>query len=223
MLSTLLVQADQLYQQRDSLSAVSKSVQLLKDARSESPEFEVEWRLSRACFFLGQQAESPRERTGFHAEGITAGERAVAQNKQRVEGRFWLGVNLGLAAASKRSIDSMLWARRARKELEIAVTADATYHGAGPLRVLGRLDHKSPWWLGGGKQKSVANYERAVVIAPANTVTRIYFAELLLDLGDAARAREQLEFVISAPADPEWLFELKRDQQRARDLLSTMK
>ena len=48
-------------------------------------------------------------------------------------------------------------------------------------------------------------------------MTRIYFAELLLESGDRDLAREQLEFVLNVSADPAWAFEIERDQQIARD------
>ncbi len=76
-----------------------------------------------------------------------------------------------------------------------------------------------PRLLGGGLARAAANFERAISIAPNNTVTRIYFAELLFEMGAVARARAELEVVLGVPLDPDWAFEIKRDRVLAREWL----
>jgi predicted Zn-dependent protease len=86
--------------------------------------------------------------------------------------------------------------------------------------VLARLQHQLPRLLGGGVTEACANFERAVRIAPENTVTRIYFAQLLLGLGEKTRARSELEHVLNAPYDHDWAFEINRDQRLAKKMLA---
>src|ERR1041384_5281998 len=92
----------------------------------------------RALFCLGQQADSRAAARQLYAAGIGAGERAVALNPERVEGHFWVGVNLGLFAQSGRSFRALRALGWARTELESASRISDSYHDAGPLRVLGR-------------------------------------------------------------------------------------
>lgn len=219
MLKDVIQRADELYRQREAVGAVQESLALLNELRSEAPGFEIEWRLSRAYFFLGQESENVAAAKEHHWHGIRAGELAVFGSDDRVEGHFWLGVNLGLAAALSGAFDALRLVFRARRQLKTAVEIDEAYHDAGPLRVLARLGHRSPRWLAGGKKESQINYERATAIAPSNTVNRIYYAELLLDIGDKGRAQEQLEYLIAGPTDPEWIFENTRDKQLAESLL----
>jgi cytochrome c-type biogenesis protein CcmH/NrfG len=73
--------------------------------------------------------------------------------------------------------------------------------------------------LGGGTSRARAHFEEAIRLAPSNTVTRIYFAELLLERGDTQRARAELEALLALPFDPAWSFEIKRDRERAREML----
>jgi Tfp pilus assembly protein PilF len=110
-------------------------------------------------------------------------------------------------------------ARRALRELRDAIRIDASYHGAGPLRVLARLQHKLPLLLGGGSRRALTNYRAAISLAPENTVTRIFFAEFLLESGERDLAREQLESVLKVSADSGWAFEIDRDQRIAKDML----
>ena len=107
--------------------------------------------------------------------------------------------------------------------LQRACAADAGYHGAGSLRVLGRLQHKLPGWLGGGADRARQSYEAAIHLAPQNSVTRIFFTELLIEIAEFSTATQQLEAVLELPEDPEWSFEIERDRRRAAVLLDTIK
>jgi hypothetical protein len=133
----------------------------------------------------------------------------------RPEGHFWLGVNLALLAESGRSPSAVVQAWRARRVLLKASALDPAYHGAGPLRVLGRLEHKLPKILGGNFDRSRMHFEEALRIDPQNSVTRIYFAEMLIDLGELSFATYHLDLVLSSSFDPEWAFEIERDKRLA--------
>jgi hypothetical protein len=89
--------------------------------------------------------------------------------------------------------------------------------------VLARLQHKLPRLLGGGKARAHANFERAIQFAPANTVTRLYFAEMLIEIGNRTRARLELEALLNTPHDPHWVYESARDREIARRLLDEIR
>lgn len=217
-----LSRADELYRDRDYADAVNESVALLSGLPGGREAFEVQWRLGRALFFLGQQATSHTASQQLHRAGISAGERARAANLQRVEGRFWLGVNLALYAQLAGGLKGFRALQRARGELARAGAISEAYHGAGARRVLGRIDHKAPWFAGGSFRRARDNYDRALELAPNNSVTLIYAAELALDMRESERAAELLERVIALPVDPEWRFENLRDKQTARELLEPL-
>lgn len=213
--------ADELYRQRAEPGAVRESVMVLSGAHGGIDRYEVQWRLARALFFLGQQAGSRDSSRQLYAAGIGAGERAVALNDDRVEGHFWIGVNLALLAETS-GVRGARALHRARLELKRAIKIDERYHGAGPLRVLGRLDHKAPRILGGNRKRSRELLDRALAIAPSNSVTLTYAAELAIDNGERVRASDLLRQVIDSPTDGEWEFENNRDCALARSLLERL-
>jgi tetratricopeptide (TPR) repeat protein len=215
-IQAIIRQADELYADRHRIENVRASVAILES--SDRNEYEILWRLGRALFFLGQEALDRNSAFSNYCEGVVASEKAVAITPARVEGHFWWAVNLALAAQIRRRLFGIGRARRAIRELREAVQIDSSYHGAGPLRVLARLQHKLPRLLGGGVGSARTNYKAAVNLAPENTVTRIYFAELLLELGEQDLAGEQLEFVLKVPTNPGWAFETERDKQIAREM-----
>jgi hypothetical protein len=210
---------DLLYANRERIDSVHEIVELLQKGDGGRVDYELDWRLGRAFFFLGQESQTRSGARKFHAQGITVLKPAVRQRPHGVEGTFWLGVNQALAAQASRSLVSLPYVVSARRSLNRAVKLEESYHGAGPLRALARLSHKTPAWLGGDPALSRSLYERAIAIAPNNTITRIYFAELLMAVGDDNDAREQLEKVLQVPLDAFWAFEIRRDKRIAEQML----
>lgn len=213
--------ADALYDVRSDTENVRASVSLLQEAECED-NYEALWRLGRALFFLGQEAQDSEETRRYHARAVSFCRRAVRVEPERVEGHFWLGVNLALLARIENPFKALPHALHAQRSLKRAIRLDAAYHDAGPLRVLARLQHKLPRLLGGGTERARANFERAIQLAPANTVTRLYFAEMLLETGDRSRARIELEALLNTQHDSRWAFESTRDREIARKMLDEM-
>jgi tetratricopeptide (TPR) repeat protein len=215
----IIARADSLYAARAEQQSVSLSLELLADALKREFNYELAWRLGRALFFLGQEARDERAARSFHRRAVESCERAARAERTRVEGHFWLGVNLALLAALEKPLGAIRYALRARRHLRHAVALAPSYHAAGPLRVLARLEARLPKLLGGGHARARAHFERAVALAPANTVTRLYFAEMLLAAGDEQHARQQLQALLDAPRDPAWDFEIERDRRLAQAML----
>jgi hypothetical protein len=218
----VLSRADELYGLRARAGAVKDSVSLLAGAAEGSNRFEIQWRLARALFFLGQEADTASTKRQLHAAAIGAGERAVDLSPDRVEGHFWLGVNLALFAESAggaRAIKALL---RARGQLRKASELSESYHGAGPLRVLGRIAHKAPRLLGGSAKQSRNFFDRALQIAPRNSVTLIYAAEQAIDSSDRERAAVLLERIIASDLDADWEYENQRDRALAHEILRSL-
>lgn len=213
--------ADELYEARSHPGNVYASVELMEGDEAAC-DYETAWRLGRALFFLGQEAQTEEEARRYHARGARFSQRAARLEAERVEGHFWQGVNLALLAQAENPLNALRHALSARRSLKRAIRLDPAFHAAGPLRVLARLQHKLPSLLGGGMSRARANFERAITFAPANTVTRLYFAEMLLETGDKMRARAQLEALLNAPFDSEWAFESARDRELARKMLDGM-
>jgi hypothetical protein len=214
--------ADELYLRRAEPGAVRESVMVLSGAHGGTDRYEVQWRLARALFFLGQEAGSRNSSLQLYAAGIGAGERAVAINQQRVEGHFWVGVNLALFAEVNRGLRGLRALRSARAELKRAIEIDERYHDAGPLRVLGRLLHKSPKFVGGSRKHSRALLERALAIAHCNSVSLLYAAELAVSNGESEHALKLLESLLECPSDSDWEFEQNHDRRRAVALLAEL-
>ena len=217
---SVIALADQLYRDRARPGAVKESVASLSGLANAERSYEAQWRLARALFFLGQESESNEAKRQLHAAAIGSGRRAASINSGRVEGHFWLGVNLALLAEASGGFKAAKAVITARRELKRAAAISESYHAAGPLRVLGRLLHKTPWFLGGSIAQGRQYLDRALALFPSNSVTIVYAAEAALDQGDGQRARSLLEGLLALSIDGEWEFEQRRDRDIARMMLS---
>jgi tetratricopeptide (TPR) repeat protein len=215
----MIQRADALYDARENVENVRASLRLLQEGDYGTSQYEALWRAGRALFFLGQEAAKEDEKRDAHARAVSICKPAARAKPLRVEGHFWLGVNLALLAEVENPIKALLDALSARRALMRAVQLDPAFHAAGPLRVLARLQHKLPRTFGGGPERARINFERAIRLAPANTVTRLYFAEMLLEIGERERARSELMALLDATPDARWIFESARDRQRAQRML----
>jgi tetratricopeptide (TPR) repeat protein len=213
----ILKRADALYTKRERLDNVKESVKLLRKLKGD---YEALWRLSRAHFFLGQEAKMLDEKLKQHRAGVEAGKEIVRLKLEKgVEFYFWLGVNWALLAPIEPPLKAFFNTRGSRHCFKAAIKRDKSYHAAGPLRVLARLESKLPFILGGSKRHAQKLYLEAIEVSPTNTVTRIYFAELLLELGEKEEARKHLEIILQTKLDGVWDFEIKRDKKLAQELL----
>lgn len=239
-LAEMIKVADETYRRRAELSGKSSSsvsstswdrwgseISLLAD---QTDSYELDWRMSRWLFV--ESEGKPRS----YDQGAMYGRRAIRLRCDAVEGHFWAGVNLALYAEARKGPKGLLALLEARRDLKRACEISEEYHGAGPLRVLGRLEHKSSKVIpkvipkviskgmgGGSLERSRNYYDRALAIAPTNSVTLVYAAELEIDCRNSKKAVCLLERVLSLPIDPDWEFENIRDKNLAKSLLEALR
>jgi hypothetical protein len=213
--------ADDLYRRRAEPDSGLRVAVALRKCPDYEGSYEILWRLARAMFLAGEQ-EHRKTSWVYHGSGAEFGWKALEINSDRVEGHFWLGVNLALMAQKSGGLRAVLALLAARSQLRRAARICESYHGAGPLRVLGRLEHKAPRILGGSLGRSRSYFERALQLAPDNCVTLVYAAELSIDSGEVDRARQMLRRVVESPIDPAWEFEHRRDKALAQTMLSRL-
>jgi tetratricopeptide (TPR) repeat protein len=237
--------ADELYRRRAEGNVGLRLLATLDSCQGAADSYEIQWRVSRAMFLDGQGVKREGAKHGgvergtvkgdalkrdalkrdalrFHEAGIAHGRKAARLNPYGVEGHFWLGVNIALLGEHANALRAVVAVLQARAELRRAASICPEYHGAGPLRVLGRLEHKAPWFLGGSMKRSRAYYDRALELASGNCVTLMYAAELAIDAGETGRASDMLRRIVELPLDPAWEFEQQRDKSAAMAMLARL-
>jgi tetratricopeptide (TPR) repeat protein len=213
---------DALYADRSNVESARKAADIwaaLVEQDSKSPSaFAPAWKLSRACYWLGGHA-TESERREFLERGVEAGRKAIAVQPDRPDGYFWMAANMGALAEGFGVRQGLKYRKSIKEALEAALRIDSGFADGSADRALGRWYAKVPRLFGGSDREAEAHLRASLKYDPTNTASHLFLAELFLDNGRKADAREELQAVLDAPLHPDWTPEDREFKQRAKALL----
>jgi len=208
------------------MSQAARALSLFEGALATAggPRESVLAHLGRTCFVLGQLAPKPQT-MGYYGKGQAYAETLIREAPQRVEGHYWLAMNLCGQADEGGNLLGHRLLPRILEELQRAVALDETYDQAGAHRVLGRIYYEAPGWplSVGDMQKSLQHLKAAVRLAPATSTNHLYLAQTLLRLKENPAAAQELEQVLTSTRYAVKPQDLEEDRQEARRLLAELK
>jgi hypothetical protein len=183
------------------------------------------WRLLRALYFRAtfcgaprEPARAIREEAKLQAEeGVRMLERSLGQPRgaarvQALRGReetvslyFWSAVSWGEWAQDRSAFTAARSgaAGRIRDLAQTVMDLDPAFESGGGYRILGRLHAVAPdivfitGWV--SRTKGIELLERSLAQDPANSISRLFLAEALLD--HAPRRREEAARLLRACAE----------------------
>lgn len=208
-----------------NMSQADKALDLYEKvfAAKTAPRPLILAQLARACFVVGQLAPN-KFSEGFYQKGRVYAEMLIHEYPNRVEGHYWLALNLcGWADAA-----GYMMARRLLPQivdqLKKAVALDGAYDQAGPHRILGRIYYEAPGWpmSVGDLRKSLDHLLTAVRLAAENSTNHLFLAQTMYRLHYTSLAEQQLEQVLKCTQYAVIPQNLKDDQKEARRLLAEM-
>jgi FimV-like protein len=178
----------------------------------DSSNYEALWKAARSEVDLAEVEKDEGRRNRYSIAGETLARKASRVKPQDAEAHFHLARALGRRALSVGVRDRVKYATEVRAEALEALKYDANHPGA--LHVMGvwnaevmRLNGISRFLaknvLGGrvfgeaSWDKAVSYMERAVAVDPDRIVHRLDLGKIYADIGDKAKARTQLELVVS--------------------------
>lgn len=167
---------------------------------------------SRAAVDIGEQVTDATRRSELFRKGEQYARRAVEATPNDPESHFHLARALGRNALTLGVRDRVKYANEIRAQALEALRLDPNHPGA--LHVLGmwnaevmRLNGVERFFAKnvlGGKTFGLANWkdavtslEKAVAVDPSRLTHHLDLGMIYLDLGDKAKGREQLEFVVN--------------------------
>jgi tetratricopeptide (TPR) repeat protein len=201
----------------------------------EPNNYDALFKASRAAVDAGSASGDVNTGRALYRRAEQYARRAVQVNPGHADGHFVLAQALGRNAQTMGSRDKVKFAAEVRAQALEALNLDPKHDGA--LHVMGvwnaevmRLSGVARFMAKnflGGKVFESANWndaqrflEEAVQIAPQRLVHRIDLAEIYLDRGNKAKAREQIEHILRAPVteanDARYKREAEALQSRAR-------
>jgi tetratricopeptide (TPR) repeat protein len=178
---------------------------------SDSSNYEALWKAARTEIDLAEAERDEARRDRFSKSGEALARRAIRVNSQDAEAHFHLARALGRRALTVGVRDRVKFGTAVRDEALEALRLNPNHPGA--LHVMGvwnaevmRLNSVQRFFaknvLGGrvfgeaSWDKAVSYMERSVAVDPERIVHRLDLGKIYADLGNKAKAREQLEMVL---------------------------
>ena len=160
-------------------------------------ELQHEWEVIRY-----QTPEQARER---HFEALAAKARTLVEaHSGRAEPLVWEGIILSSWAGEKGGLGALGLVKQARARYEEAIAIKPEALEGSAYNSLGVLYYKVPGWpLGfGDKDKARELLQKALSINPQGIDPNFFYAEYLIEAGQAAQAEVYIEQALKAPPRP---------------------
>jgi len=189
---------------------IAKAIAAYEQALAEDPNsVEASWKLMRALYFQGTYGNLDDEgKKEIFRRCTDLGEAAVTREPDSIDVNFWLAVCWGrfgeVYGKMKAAREGV--AEKIRDRAQKVIDLDPVYETAGGYRVLGRLHHQSPripFLLSWPSNKEALKLlEKAVANEPAHPISKVFYAEILWDVKEKAKAIAVLEDLLDDPVDP---------------------
>ncbi len=140
---------------------------LHQEFRTNTNNAEVAWKFGRACFDMSTLQNETAAVAQYAQEGIDASRAAVALAPDSGPAHYYLGMDLGQLADTKRNLSAFRMVKDMEREFLAARALDKHFDYAGPSRNLGLLYRDAPAIVSVGSRTKARQYlEEAVELAP---------------------------------------------------------
>ncbi len=186
-----------------------------------APRAETLYKLASLSYNIAENS-TKNEQLYWYEKGRFYAEILTREEPQRVEGHYWLALNLCGIIENSGAGRALAIIPSIMQTLKTAVEIDETFDQGGPLRVLGLLLDKAPVWpmSEGDPDKSLILLRNAVRVAPENATNHLYLAKALMDIGHSHEACLELDRALASKGHASSELKLKEDHEEARSLKS---
>jgi len=154
---------------------------------TNSPE--AAWQFARACFDWAEFATGNAPRAQIAIEGIAACRHAIALNPNLAAPYYYLGLNLGQLARTKK-LGALKLVEEMETNFKAAIALDPAFDYAGAHRSLGLLYLNAPGWPAsiGSRAKARQHLQKAVELCPEYPDNRLSLLEAYLEWSEKKAA-----------------------------------
>jgi tetratricopeptide (TPR) repeat protein len=176
----------------------ARAEKLFQEARrryqADTNNVEAAWQFARACFNYADFATNKTSRADIAKQGINVCRQLIARHPASAPGHYYLGMDLGQVADTKRNLAALRMAKEMEHEVLIVCDLDEKFDYAGSDRNLGLLYLEAPSLISiGSRTKARQRLRRTVELVPDYPENRLVLAEALLKWGETADARRELK------------------------------
>ncbi len=163
---------------------------------AEPTNSEAALKLGQAAFDWAEFAADHKQRQELADQGIEACRQVIAGRPNSVAGHYYLGMNLGQLARTKK-LGALKLVTEMELEFKIARDLDENFDFAGPDRNLGLLYFEAPGWPTsiGNRSKARNHLQRTVFLKPNYLENHLALLEAFLKWGDKNGAEREMKSI----------------------------
>jgi hypothetical protein len=190
---------DQLWTSRNDPSSLRRLIELGEKTGVDDADFEIAWRVSRACVFLNSSQENRTLRKALAVKGMEWARKAMAREPRRIEGHYFYGSTVGQYGTTIGMVSAVAEgiAGRFEESMVKSYEIDRDYDSGGSMIALGRFFYVLPWPKR-DLQRSRRLLEEAKQRHPERLLSRLYLADTYYELGKKEKARGELQYILDA-------------------------
>jgi hypothetical protein len=153
------------------------------------------WQFARACYDFNDFVTNNAGRAALANQGIAACRQSLARESNSAPGHYYLAIELGQLADTKRNLAAYKMVREMEREFKTADDLDEHFDYAGPARCLGLLYRDAPGWPVsiGSRHKAREWLEQAAKLAPDYPENRLNLVESHWQWKDREAAGNELK------------------------------
>lgn len=213
-----------LRQYQDDPARIDRARDLLEThvARGGAADVPTLLALARAWFLFGEErAKTDDDKVAAYARARDYAKRAIELAPNNADAHLWHAITLGTWSQAKGLLSSALALRDLRKEVDVVLRLDPSNIEAHIMA--GSIARELPVLLGGDTKEAEEHFKTAQRLDPKLTGARLELAQLYINVGRYAEARQQLQSVLAerTPTDrPRWTL---KEAPRARQMLESIR
>ena len=219
-LNELRQKADALWAERGDLNKAQEAINTYKEVLKQKPDdIGAAVLVSYGYWWIGKNSTENKDKMVFHDQGVVAAKQAIQMNDKEPGGHYWLAVNWAEYGKAKGILKSLFLIKPIQQELNKVKERDEKYFKGGFYRVNGKVYCEVPGLLGGDRKKCYEYYRKSIEIAPEHLVNHLFLAEAYFEDKDKEKAREEINFILNAPLEPDFMPDDRLYKRQAEDLL----
>jgi hypothetical protein len=209
---TPLAEADALYNAGGAENILAAIPLYEKAVAEDANNYEALWKCARAHRDYGNEIKKQggadwEDVCAQHGKaGMQYAERAIAVAPEKVEGHYYYGLSVGIYSDGVSILTALSEGlkNKTQESFEKAYAIDKTYKQGGPMLSLGRFWSVLPWPMD-DEDKALAYFRefQAAGFLDDSVEGKVYFAELLMDIGGQENESEARQLLQSAAQSPD--------------------
>jgi tetratricopeptide (TPR) repeat protein len=201
-LKRLETKAQWLFELREDMTAANAAIETYQQIlRLDPKHYLAPQRLAKLYIWVGFHMN---EDIKYYDMAVSIAEKAVKLHPGKAGPIYWLGVAYGLKATAPETgtFTCLSLLDPIETNMKKLIELDPHFEHGGPWRVLGRLNTKTPYLLGGDKELAEKYLRKAVRQGPQFYLNHLYLADLLGRIGKRDEGIALVKQVLKGEAMP---------------------